>query len=153
MVEPTRDVNTIINYVLEGLYRGAGFDRVALALRVPGTPRVTGRCSLGGDAWHAQLVADHTHPTDLLAECLRTGRVVRHDHPATLRAGLSPAVLDATRPAWVALAPLVVRRVPIGLIWASCQKSVPDQDALRWQGFNCLISQAQAGLSAVREGG
>lgn len=153
MTEPTRDVNTIINYVLEGLYRGAGFDRVALALRVPGTPRVTGRCSLGGEAWHAHLVAEQTHPTDLLAECLRTGRVVRHDNPSTLRTGLPPAVLDATHPAWVALAPLVVRRVPIGLIWASCQKSVPDQDALRWQGLCCLISQAQAGLNTLREGG
>lgn len=146
LTEPDKNFNAIVSYILEGLYRGAGFDHVGIALRMAGTDQFVGRMSFGSPEIHGWLSGTLNEP-GLLADCVRSDAPVRQADPGRLRALLPKDLLEAVKPAWVALGPLIVRRRPIGVVVADCRRTWPEQDEFRWQGFTCLLAQANAGLA------
>lgn len=152
--EPQQHVNTILSYILEGLYRGAGFDQVGLALRVGQSPQFAGRVSLGEPPIHG-LLQGSFEEDGIIQDCVRSERPLRHADPGILRTRLPQGLWRASQPAWVAVGPLLVGSRPIGAIIACVRQPWPEQDELRWQSFGCLLAQAQTALSlaAERRGG
>jgi hypothetical protein len=148
--EPKRHFNTILSYILEGLYRGAGFDQVGLALRVGPSPQFVGRVSLGEPPIHGFLQGS-LEEDGMIQDCVRSERPLRHADPRILRARLPKGLWQAAQPAWVAVGPLLVGSRPIGAIVACMQRCWPEQDELRWQSFGCLVAQAQTALSLAAE--
>ncbi|MEW6545037.1 MAG: HDOD domain-containing protein [Nitrospirota bacterium] len=143
LTEPEKDFNTLVSYVLEGLYRGAGFDHVAVAFRVAGTNQFMGRASFGKPELHRVLSVSLDEP-DLITECLKNGRPARFTDLSLFRTRLPKGMWQAVKPAWIAIGPLIVHRRTIGVVVASCRRVNAEQDELRWNGFSCLLAQAQA---------
>jgi hypothetical protein len=142
----TPDFNTVMVCVLEGLQRAVGFDHAVLTLLVSGKPMAAGRYAVGPGA--AELLprfAISTDPTkNLLACCMAAQTPLRLNSADTPPLPLPPAIIEAVRPASVALGPLHVGKRSIGLVWADRSSGIIADDM--WQQFQLFLAQANLAL-------
>jgi HD-like signal output (HDOD) protein len=145
------DMNSIFQMVLEGIHRGVGMDRTALAIVDPRSGEVRAKLALGVhrrqlmDALNFPLKGNGTHVlTDLLAKC--ESRLV---DPLALRPGETlDHVLYETFAGKKFLAQAVaVNGRPLGLFVADRHSTGREVDQALWDNFRLLVRQADIALT------
>lgn len=146
-------LNEILGLVLEGVYRGVGFDRVLFAMLTPNRQQLLGKAGLGkgieslrqrfifslGAEQGELFNAFFNHPRAMLIEGGLAGDGLR-----TERLQL---VTDAAN---ACLAPIVVRNHVIGLFYADRNLQPGPIDAERFEAFQLFVQQVS--LAAGRAG-
>lgn len=146
-------LNEVLGLVLEGLYRGVGFERVLFAMLTPNRQQLIGKAGLGngienlrqrfifslgserGELFHEFF----GQPKAMMIEGGRSGT------------GLSAERLQAvTNAASACIAPIVVRNHVIGLFYADCSLQATPIDAERFEAFQLFVQQIS--LAAGRAG-
>jgi len=145
------DMNSIFQMVLEGIHRGVGMDRTALAIVDPRSGEVRAKLALGVhrrqlmDALNFPLKGNGTHVlTDLLAKC--ESRLV---DPLALNPGETlDHVLYETFAGKKFLAQAVaVNGRPLGLFVADRHSTGREVDQALWDNFRLLVRQADIALT------
>ncbi len=142
----TGSLNDVVVTAMEGLFRGAGFDRVFFGLKDFKTGRFTARLALGGDARERlkSFAVSADGAPDLIRTALTRGTdlVVRDARLPTVRARLPAWFLERMDPAAFGLYPVMVRGVCVGLLYGDSRRK---GHAPRW-----LQSDVQAPIQALR---
>lgn len=147
-------LNEILQLVLEGVYRGVGFDRVLFALLSANRLQLIGKVGLGAgaEALRQQFIfsLDKT-PGDFFNEFFRAPRALRFD-PAHMPAGLRVDRLQLVTNADVAcVAPILANGRAIGLFYADrvAQSDAIDDEA--FDAFQLFVQQVSLAVSAVAQ--
>ena len=118
----------ILMMVLEGIWQGGGFDRVAFCLVDRHRTQVSGRFGLGAgiDEVVPLLDAPVQDPHHALALALQQGREVLLDAAVPVERRLLPGeVWQANRAQVVLLSPLVIDGKPVAVIYADRRAEAP----------------------------
>lgn len=121
LVRTGAHLDDVVVAAMEGMYRGAGFERVIFALRDFKIDHITARYALGGDTRdrRSRFAFPMVGPNDLIRRSLATGEdlVVRDARLPAVRDRLPTWLLEVMDPGAFALFPLGVRGTPVGLIY------------------------------------
>lgn len=149
-------LNEILQLVLEGIYRGVGFDRVLFGLLSPNRVQLVGKTALGVGAEalrQAFIFSLDESPHDIFNEFFRSPRSLR------LEPGRPPQGLRLDRLQLVTgnmpgcIAPILVQGRAIGLFYADrldLRRSIDDETFDAFQLFAQQVSLAVTASSASR---
>jgi len=151
LMESKPDFNSVLEMVLEGMYRGIGMDRTLFALRSPDNRFLMGRYALGTDneilrgKFQFETVAGKPN---LFSRVVDTRQAIwlSESNRADLRALITEQVTEVTCGAEFYVTPIEVHNKVIGLFYADRQ---PSGRALDEEGFNSFRHFAQQGNLAL----
>lgn len=145
-------LNEILQLVLEGIYRGVGFDRVLFALLSHNRQQLIAKVALGSgaEALRSRFIfsLDKT-PADLINEFFRSPRALR------LEAGKAPQGLRADRLLLVTnaelacMAPILANGRAIGLFYADRMEEGRPIDDETFEAFQLFVQQVSLAVNAV----
>jgi HD-like signal output (HDOD) protein len=151
LMESKPDFNSVLEMVLEGMYRGIGMDRTLFALRSPDNRFLMGRYALGTD--NESLRAKFQFETvagkpNLFSRVVDTRQAIwlSESNRADLRALITEQVTEVTCGAEFYVTPIEIHNKVIGLFYADRQ---PSGRALDEEGFNSFRHFAQQGNLAL----
>ena len=146
------NLNEILNLVLEGIYRGVGFDRVLFALLSRNRLQLIGKTALGAGAEGLRqrfiFSLDDT-PGDLFNEFFRNPRALR------LGAGQTPPVFRVDRLQLVTnttlacIAPIQVQGRAIGMFYADRLNPAGGLDDETFEAFQLFAQQVSLAVTAA----
>jgi HD-like signal output (HDOD) protein len=151
------NLNEVLQLVLEGIYRGVGFDRVLFALLTANRQQLVGKTCLGagGEALRQRFIfsLDNT-PGDLFNEFFRKPRALRIE-PGRATPGVRVDRLQLVTNAELAcIAPILVQGRAIGMFYADrldAGRGIDDESFEAVQLFAQQVSLAvTTGASGVR---
>ena len=150
------NLNEILQLVLEGIYRGVGFDRVLFGLLTQNRLQLIGKTALGagGEALRQRFIfsLDQT-PGDLFNEFFRHPRALRFEpgrNPPGVRIDRLQLVTNASL---ACVAPILVQGRPIGLFYAdrlNPGRGIDDESFEAFQLFAQQVSLAVTAASSSR---
>jgi hypothetical protein len=146
----------ILQLVLEGIYRGVGFDRVLFGLLTPNRQQLIGKTGLGAgaEALRQRFIfsLDNT-PGDLFNEFFRKPRALRFA-PGQTPAGLRIDRLQlVTSSPLACIAPILVQGRAIGLFYADRQSIARGIDDDTFEAFQLFAQQVSLAVSSSTAGG
>lgn len=157
LMESKPNINSVLEMVLEGMYRGIGMDRTLFALRSPDHRLVVGRYALGTDneAFCRSFRLETAAGTSSLF-----GRVIDdrqavwlQEHAGNASPGLlTTQVLDITGGADFFVTPIEIRGKVIGLFYADRQPSGRSLDEASFSSFKHFAHQGNMALSYLSGG-
>ena len=139
-------INTIFAKVLEGLHRGAGFDRALLCLLSPDHSRYAGRLAAGEgtEALMAQCQFPLDPASDLFSQVIMDGSELLATDVQQLERPPPPGF--ASDAGGFMVAALRGKRRPVGMIYADRAHSRRAIDDEAQRNFRQLVAQAQLAL-------
>lgn len=146
------NLNEILQLVLEGIYRGVGFDRVLFALLSPNRLQLIGKTALGGSAEglrQAFIFSLDGTPGDLFNEFFRSPRAMRFgpgQTPPGIRLDRLQQVTDAAN---ACIAPILAQGRPIGLFYADRTHAAEGVDDERFEAFQLFAQQVSLAVTAA----
>lgn len=150
------DVNSVFEMVLEGIHRGVGMDRTALALLDPRTGEVRCKMALGVhrrallEGFRFALEDTHRH---VLVEAMAKCRSVLVDPKAMENAGMIDHPIYALFEGQPFLAQVVaVRGHAVGMFLADRHATRRELDREIWDNFRLLVRQADIALALAAGG-
>ena len=154
MLESTRNLNTVMELILEGIYRGVGMDRTLFALVTPNRRELRGKFALGHDAQalnESFHFLKHPQQQNLFFDLLEQGEEVWFDpqHNAQLRQSVGGAITRAVGTQAFFVAPIIVSGKRIGVFYADRAPSQRELDQDAFESFQLMVSQANMGLSHI----
>jgi len=152
LMESKPDFNSVLEMVLEGMYRGIGMDRTLFALRTPDHRFLVGRYALGTEneqlrrLFHFETVAAKPNLFNQIIEAKQA--VWLSEKPATLNEELlTPPVLAVTRGADFYVTPIEIRSKVIGVFYADRQPSGRPLDDESFSSFKHFAHQGNLALA------
>jgi len=151
------NISTVLEMVLEGIYRGIGMDRTLFALRSPDHRFLMGRYALGVDSEKLQRMfqfeTDAQKP-NLFSHVVDSRQSVWlcEKEPAALRGLITPPVQDMTGGADCFVAPIEIRGKVIGVFYADRQPSGRLLDADSFSSFKHFAHQGNLALTYLSGG-
>lgn len=141
-------INTIFAKVLEGLHRGAGFDRAILCLLSPDRLSYAGRLCAGEGAESLMAFCHFPLDTknDLFSQIIVTGGEQRVPDIAQGNWPLPPGFAQASGSNSFIIAALSGRKRPVGMFYADRVLSQAPIDDSAQRNFQQLVAQAQIAL-------
>ncbi len=144
-------LNEVLQLVLEGIYRGVGFDRVLFGLLTPNRQQLVGKAGLGVGVeslrQHFIFSLDNT-PGDLLNELFRRPRALRLE-PGKPMAGLRPdRLLQVTTVGLACVAPILAQGRAIGLFYADRLDTARGIDDETFEAFQLFVQQISLAVNA-----
>jgi len=150
LMESQPDINSVLEMVLEGMYRGIGMDRTLFALRTPDRAFLVGRYALGtGNEQLRRLFHFETSAAkpNLFSRVIENKQALWLTRDQGLHEpGLTPPVLAVTEGADFYVTPIEIRRKVIGVFYADRQ---PSGRPLDEEGFNSFKHFAHQGNLAL----
>lgn len=153
------NLNEILQLVLEGIYRGVGFDRVLFGLLSQNRLQLIGKTALGTGAEALRqgfiFSLDQQAPGDLFNEFFRNPRALRFEpgrNPPGLRIDRLQLVTNASL---ACIAPILAQGRPIGLFYAdrlNPARGIDDETFEAFQLFAQQVSLAVTAASSSRRG-
>jgi HD-like signal output (HDOD) protein len=150
------DVNSVFEMVLEGIHRGVGMDRTALALLDPRTGEVRCKMALGVhrrallEGFHFALEDPRRH---VLVETMAKCRSVLVDPKAMENAGMLDHPVYALFEGRPFLAQVVaVRGRAVGMFLADRHSTHREVDREIWDNFRLLVRQTDIALALAAGG-
>ena len=152
LMESKPDFNSVLEMVLEGMYRGIGMDRTLFALRTPDHRFLAGRYALGMDGeqlqrlFHFETVAGKANLFSWLIdnnEALWLGGEAGKQRQELLTA----AVLEVSKGADFFATPIEIRSKVIGMFYADRQPSGRPLDAESFTSFRHFAHQGNLALA------
>lgn len=146
------NLNEILQLVLEGIYRGVGFDRVLFALMSQNRLQLVGKTSLGGGAEalrQAFIFSLDGTPGDLFNEFFRNPRAMRFGPGQTPPGIRLDRLLQVTDTACACIAPILAQGRPIGLFYADRTHSAEGIDDERFEAFQLFAQQVSLAVTAA----
>ena len=145
------NINTLLEMVLEGIYRGVGLDRTLFALLAPDHRSLRPRLALGGDQdqWLSQfhLEIDRQNYNLLTKTLERKDSVWVEDSRAPQYLNqLPPGFAETVKATAFFLSPIIVNRQAIGLFYADRMPSGRLLDEESYESFKMFAQQANLGL-------
>jgi len=145
-------LNEILQLVLEGIFRGVGFDRVLFALLSPNRQQLIGKAALGAGAEGLRqrfIFSLDSTPGDVFNEFFRHPRAMRFT-PGNECPGVRPERLQALTDATLAcLAPIQVNSRAIGLFYADRLNLAMGIDDEAFEAFQLFAQQVSLAVTAV----
>lgn len=141
--------NTIMNLVLEGLYRAVGFTHTFLLLLDPNDHQFVARLGFGPltDTLLTTFTIASSPSCETLTSLLTKPFPLRLTQPFTdLETVIPPLIIETLKPVEIAIGPLRAKARTIGLIWADAPKEITDP---MWSAFELFILQANVGLNSL----
>ena len=146
------DLNEILQLVLEGIYRGVGFDRVLFALLSQNKLQLIGKTALGtGAEGLRQRFIFSLDPArgDVIDAFFRNPRAMRFE-PGREIGGIRTARLQAATGASTAcIAPIQAQGRAIGLFYADRQNPARGIDDETFEAFQLFAQQVSLALAAA----
>lgn len=146
--------NTLLEMVLEGIYRGVGMDRTLFALMTPDHKMLRAKYALGTD--HEQLTEEFAFPLSkqepnifLYAMVKKKPIRVQPQKDRDLARMLTPEINNLLGTGELLVAPLVVNNRPIGIIYADRIASQREVDTRTLQSFGHFAAEANMGLDYI----
>lgn len=146
------NLNEILQLVLEGIYRGVGFDRVLFALMSQNRLQLVGKTSLGGGAEalrQAFIFSLDGTAGDLFNEFFRNPRAMRFGPGQTPPGIRLDRLLQVTDAACACIAPILAQGRPIGLFYADRSHSAEGIDDERFEAFQLFAQQVSLAVTAA----
>ena len=145
------NINTLLEMVLEGIYRGVGMDRTLFALLTPDHRFLKPRLALGAgqDQWvgQFQLELNQARPHLLSQTMERKESMWIKDVKAAQYANQLPAGFHAgVKATAFFLSPIIVNQQAIGLFYADRQSSARPLDEESFESFKLFTQQANMGI-------
>lgn len=149
-------LNEVLQLVLEGIYRGIGFDRVLFALLTPGRQQLVAKTGLGTGAealCRLFVFSLQQKPDDLLDDVFRRPRAIRLA-PGQVPDGLrGDRLFQVTAADTACLAPIVANGRAIGLFYADRGHEGASIDDESFDAFQLFVQQVSLAVSRVAGGG
>lgn len=152
LMESRPDFNSVLEMVLEGMYRGIGMDRTLFALRTPDHRFLVGRYALGRD--NDQLRRKFQFETlpdkpNLFSRVIDSSQAVWLNDETTqeLRSLLTPPVLEISAGAAFFVTPIEIRNKVIGVFYADRQPSGRALDDESFSSFKHFAHQGNLALA------
>jgi HD-like signal output (HDOD) protein len=146
--------NTVLEAVLEGIYRGVGMDRTLFALLTPDRQTLVGKFALGDNdgsllrGFHFSM--DRGHPSVLLYTMAKRADLwVTNSADDAHAALVTPALRDALGNGPFFVAPLIIDHKSIGLLYADGMASGRELDEQAFSSFTHFAAEANQGLSYI----
>ena len=154
LVQSRPTFNTVLEAVLEGIYRGVGTDRTLFALLTPDRQTLVGKFALGDSDGRLlegfRFTMDRSHPSVLLyAMAKRIDLWVTDQADDPHAALVTPALRQALGTGAFLIAPLVVDDKSIGLLYADRMASGRALDEQAFSSFGHFAAEANQGLSHI----
>ena len=151
LMESKPDFNSVLEMVLEGMYRGIGMDRTLFALRSPDNRFLMGRYALGNDneALRRQFQFETVDgKPNLFSRVIETrqGIWLAENNRVDLQPLITDQVVAVSSGAEFYVTPIEIHNKVIGLFYADRQ---PSGRALDEEGFNSFKHFAQQGNLAL----
>jgi len=157
LMESKPDINSVLEMVLEGMYRGIGMDRTLFALRTPDHRFLVGRYALGTD--NEQLCRKFhfetsQHQPDLFSRLIdnRKALWLNERNRGNLQLLLTPAVEGVTMGAEFFATPIEIQGKVIGLFYADRQPSARALDEDSFSSFKHFALQGNLALGYMSGG-
>lgn len=145
-------LNEVLQLVLEGIYRGVGFDRVLFALLSHNRQQLLAKVALGSgaEALRSRFIFSLDQvPADLINDFFRSPRAVRLEpgkNPPGLRLDRLQLVTNANL---ACLAPIVANGRAIGLFYADRLDGARPIDDESFDAFQLFVQQVSLAVTAV----
>ncbi|HJV26261.1 MAG TPA: HDOD domain-containing protein [Aromatoleum sp.] len=145
-------LNEILQLVLEGIYRGVGFDRVLFALLSQNRLQLIGKVALGKGAEGLKqrfIFSLDTTPGDMLNEFFRSPRPLRFapgNNPPGMKLDRLQLVTNTTV---ACVAPIVVQGRAIGLFYADRLNPASAIDDEAFEAMQLFVQQVSLAVAAV----
>jgi GAF domain-containing protein len=146
------NLNEILQLVLEGIYRGVGFDRVLFGLLSPNRQQLVAKTALGAGAdalRHRFIFTLNESPGDIFVEMFRNPRALRlgtGPAPGGLRADRLHLVTNAPHSC---VAPILAQGRAIGLFYADRVNAAQGLDDESFEAFQLFVQQVSLAVTAV----
>ncbi|WP_343036106.1 HDOD domain-containing protein [Aromatoleum toluvorans] len=153
------NLNEILQLVLEGIYRGVGFDRVLFALLTPNRLQLVGKTSLGAGAETLRqrfIFSLDATAGDLFNEFFRNPRAMCFGPGQTPPGIRIDRLLQVTDAPHACIAPIRAQGRPIGLFYAdrpNAAQAIDDESFEAFQLFAQQVSLAVTAASSSRQNG
>ncbi len=152
LMESKPDFNSVLEMVLEGIYRGVGMDRTLFALRSPDNHSLVGRYALGTDnetlrqCFQFETVANKPN---LFSRVIDTRQAIwlTESNRSDLQPLVTQQVLDVSGGAEFCVAPIEIRGKVIGLFYADRQPSGRILDEESFSSFKHFAHQGNLALA------
>lgn len=148
-------LNEILNLVLEGIYRGVGFDRVLFALLSQNGRQLIGKAALGAGAETLRqrfiFSLDDT-PRDLVNEFFRRPGALRLEPDRELSGLRSDRLQLVTGGPLACVAPILVQGRAIGMFYADRLNTAGGIDDESFEAFQLFAQQVSLAVSSVAAG-
>jgi HD-like signal output (HDOD) protein len=157
LMESKPNINSVLEIVLEGMYRGIGMDRTLFALRSPDHRFLMGRYALGvGNETLRrafQFETDSLKP-NVFSRMVETRKAVwlQEKSAGELRQLLTPQVREVTRGAGFFATPIEIHGKVIGVFYADRQPSGRFLDEESFTSFRHFAHQGNLALAYLSGG-
>ena len=155
MISTGAGLNQVMNLVLEGLYRGVGFDRVLFAMLTPNRLQLVAKAGLGSGIealrQHFLFSLDDT-PEDLFNEFFRQPRALRFRPSEKVRGLRFDRLQMVTTASQVCIAPIVIKGRVIGLFYADRLAPVAVVDDEAFEAFQLFVQQVSLTSGSIQSG-
>lgn len=154
LMESSPDANSVLEMVLEGMYRGIGMDRTLFALRTPDHRLLVGRYALGrgNEELRRQFSFETLEETpNLLQHAIASKQAlwVGRETEEELSRLLTPQLLELSRGADFFIMPIEIHGRVIGIFYADRQPSGRPLDEDSFTSFRHFVQQANLALSFI----
>ena len=157
LMESKPDFNSVLEMVLEGMYRGVGMDRTLFALRTPDHRLLVGRYALG--AGNEQLRCKFQFETvagktNLFSRVIESRQAVwaGEGGDAEIEQLLTPQVQELSQGAGFFVTPIEIRGKVIGVFYADRQPSCRPLDEDSFASFRHFAQQGNLALAYLSGG-
>ena len=150
------NLNEVLQLVLEGIFRGVGFDRVLFALITANRQQLVAKTCLGagGEALRQRFIfsLDST-PGDVFNEFFRKPRALRIEPGRTITGVRVDRLQLVTNTELACMAPILAQGRAIGVFYADRQDPARGIDDESFEAFQLFVQQVSLALAAAAPGG
>ncbi|MFQ5642575.1 MAG: HDOD domain-containing protein [Thiogranum sp.] len=152
LMESKPDFNSVLEMVLEGMYRGVGMDRTLFALRTPDHRLLVARYALGTgneqlrSRFQFETVAEEVNLFSRVIESRQAVWVGAGDNPEIERL-VTPRVEELSQGAGFFVTPIEIRGKVIGVFYADRQPSCRPLDEDSFASFKHFAQQGNLALA------
>jgi HD-like signal output (HDOD) protein len=157
LMEGKPNINSVLEMVLEGMYRGIGMDRTLFALRSPDHRFLMGRYALGVDNEKLRRIFQFetsAQQPNLFSHVVDSRRSVwlYHEDNADLRRLVTAPVQEVSQGVDFFVTPIEIRGKVIGVFYADRQPSGRPLDADSFSSFKHFAHQGNLALTWLSGG-
>jgi hypothetical protein len=151
------NINSVLEMVLEGMYRGIGMDRTLFALRSPDHRFIVGRYALGVDNEKLRRIFQFetgARRSNVFRHVVDSGQSVwlRESDNADVNRLVTEQVEEVTQGADFFVTPIEIRAKVIGVFYADRQPSGRELDADSFSSFMHFANQGNLALTYLSGG-
>ncbi len=157
LMESRPDFNSVLEMVLEGMYRGVGMDRTLFALRTPDHQLLVGRYALGAgneqlrSKFQFETVEGKTNLFSRVIESKQAVWVGAGDNPE-IEQLVTPQIQELTQGVGFFITPIEIHGKVIGIFYADRQPSCRPLDKDSFSSFKHFAQQGNLALAYLSGG-